>query len=305
MTSLSITAPKRAHVLLLIALLSLVWGSTWIVIAGGLRDLPPFTSAAARFVVAALAMSVIAPFIARREGGTKAPWKLVLVLGTLNFGASYSIVYWTETQIPSGIVSLLWAVFPILMAASSSWFLAAEALTARQWAGFTLGFVGVALLFWTDLRDFGPHGIPAALVLLLSPIVSCVGTVVLKREGRGVSSALVNRDAMWIGAAILVALAFTFEHDANPEWTTRAIGSVVYLALIGTVLTFTLYFWLLRHTEAWRLSTISYATPAVALLLGTFVADEPFTKWTLAGSLTILAGVVLATFRPRPVTVRA
>lgn len=293
------TAPTRAVVFALIALLSLVWGSTWIVIAGGLRDLPPFTSAAARFVVAAIGMSLVAPAFARREGGAKAPWKLGLVLGTLNFGTSYAVVYWTETQIPSGIVSLLWAVFPMLMAASSSWFLAAEALTARQWTGFAIGFAGVALLFWTDLRDFGPHGIPAALVLLVSPIVSCIGTVVLKREGRGVSSALVNRDAMWIGAAILTALALTFERDSSPEWTPRAICSVVYLALVGTVLTFSLYFWLLRHTEAWRLSTISYVTPAVALLLGTFVAGEPFTIWTLAGSLTILAGVVLATFRPR------
>jgi len=291
------SAPTRAHVLALIALLSLLWGSTWIVIAGGLRDLPPFTSAAARFLVAALAMSAIAPAIARREGGTKAPWKLGLVLGTLNFGASYAIVYWTETQIPSGIVSVLWAVFPMLMAASSSWFLAGESLTGRQWAGFTLGFAGVALLFATDLRDFGAHGVPAALVLLLSPIVSCVGTIVIKREGKGVSSALVNRDAMWIGAAILSGLAVAFEHDASPDWTARAIGSVVYLALAGTVLTFSLYFWLLRHTEAWRLSTISYVTPAVALLLGTFVGDEPFTGWTLTGSLTILAGVVLGTFR--------
>ncbi|MCY2961318.1 MAG: EamA family transporter [Planctomycetota bacterium] len=293
------SVPTRGHVIALIALLSLLWGSTWIVIAGGLRDLPPFTSAAARFLIAALAMSAIAPAIARREGGSRAPWKLGFVLGTLNFGASYAIVYWTETHLPSGIVSVLWAVFPMLMAASSSWFLAGETLTARQWAGFTLGFAGVALLFATDLHDFGAHGIPAAGMLLVSPIVSCIGTVVLKREGKGVSSALVNRDAMWIGAAILTTLAFAFERHASPEWTPRAIGSVVYLALAGTVLTFSLYFWLLRNTEAWRLSTISYVTPAVALLLGTFVGNEPFTRWTLAGSLTILAGVVLATFRPR------
>lgn len=291
------SAPVRAVVLWLIALLCLIWGSTWIVIAGGLRDLPPFTSAAARFLVAALAMTAIAPAIARQEGGTRAPWRLSLVLGALNFGASYAIVYWTETQLPSGIVSVLWAVFPMLMAASSSRFLTGEALSARQWLGFAIGFAGVGLLFWTDLRDFGPHGIPAALVLLLSPAVSCVGTIVMKRNGKGVSSALVNRDAMWIGAVILVVLALALERDAEPVWTARAVGSVAYLALVGTVLTFTLYFWLLRHTEAWRMSTIAYVTPAIALLLGTLVGDEPFTGWTLAGSLTILVGVVLATFR--------
>jgi drug/metabolite transporter (DMT)-like permease len=292
-------APTPSVVVALIALLALVWGSTWIVIAGGLRDLPPFTSAAARFLLAAVAMTAIAPAVARREGGTKAPFRLALVQGSLNFGASYAIVYWTETQLPSGIVSLLWAVFPMMTAASSSWFLAGEALSPRQWLGFTLGLAGVALLFATDIRGFGAHGIPAAALLLVSPLVSCIGTLVLKREGKGVSSALVNRDAMWIGAAILVGFALVFERGADPVWTPRAIGSVLYLALVGTVLTFTLYFWLLRHTQAWRMSTIAYATPAIALLLGTFVGKEPFTAWTLAGSLTILAGVALATWRRR------
>ncbi len=292
-------APSRAVVTTLIVLLALVWGSTWIVIAFGLRDLPPFTSASARFLLAAVAMTAIAPAVARREGGTRPPRKLAVVQGTLNFGASYAIVYWTETQLPSGIVSLLWAVFPIMTAISSSWFLAGESLSTRQWLGFTLGFVGVALLFATDIRGFGAHGIPAAALLLVSPLVSCIGTLVLKREGKGVSSALVNRDAMWIGAAILTVCAFVLERDAEAVWTGRAIASVVYLALVGTVLTFTLYFWLLRHTEAWRMSTIAYATPAIALLLGTFLGEEPFTVWTLAGSLTILAGVVLATLRRR------
>lgn len=289
------TAPVRAVVVWLIALLCLIWGSTWIAIAIGLRDLPPFTSGAARFLVAALAMTAIAPAIARKEGGARAPWRLSLALGALNFGASYAIVYWTETQLPSGIVSVLWASFPMMMAAASSRFLTGEALTRRQWVGFGLGFAGIALLFWTDLRDFGPHGVPAALVLLCSPAVSCVGTIVMKRGGQGVSSALVNRDGMWIGAGILVALAVTLERDADVRWTPVAIASVAYLSLVGTVVAFGLYFWLLRHTEAWRMSTIAYVTPAIALVLGTLVRGEQFTPWTLAGSLTILTGVVLIT----------
>jgi drug/metabolite transporter (DMT)-like permease len=291
-------APSRALAVALIALLCLVWGSTWIVIAGGLRDLPPFTSAAARFLVAASVMTALAPALARREGGSPAPLGISLTVGALNFGASYALVYWSQTRLPSGVTSVLWAVFPMLMAAAGSWFLAGEALRPRQWLGFALGFAGVALLFATDLCAFGASREPAALVLLLSPLVSCVGTVVLKRTAQGISSARMNRDAMWVGAAILCALAFAFERHASPAWTPRALASVLYLALVGTVLTFGLYFWLLRHTEAWRLSTIAYVTPAIALLLGTLVGREPFTAWTLAGSLTILCGVVLATRRP-------
>lgn len=291
------SSPSRTTVTLLIAFLCLVWGSTWVVIKYGLRDLPPFTSAAARFLIAAVAMTALAPVLARREGGRAPTWRLRFALGVCNFGASYALVYWTETKLPSGVVSVLWAVFPMMMAASASWFLAGERLRPAQWAGFTLGFAGVALFFATDLRTFGPNGIPAAAILLLSPLVSCVGNTLLKRDGKDTSSVLVNRDGMWIGAAILGVLAVALERDAPVEWTTRAVWSVLYLALVGTVTAFGLYFWLLRHTEAWRLSTIAYVTPAVALGLGTLVAGERFTVWTLAGSLTILAGVVLATRR--------
>lgn len=294
---MSSLAPSRSLITVLIAFLCLVWGSTWVVIAYGLRDLPPFTSAAARFFLAAIAMSALAPALARREGGKAPTWRLRFALGACNFGASYALVYWTETKLPSGVVSVLWAVFPMMMAASASFFLAGERLRPTQWAGFVLGFAGVALLFATDLRTFGPDGIPAAAILLLSPLVSCVGNTLLKRDGKDRSSVLVNRDGMWIGAAILGVLAFVLERDAPAAWTARAVASVLYLALVGTVTAFGLYFWLLRHTEAWRLSTIAYVTPAVALCLGTLVAGEPFTAWTLAGSLTILVGVVLATRR--------
>lgn len=294
-----VRAPRPGTVVVLVALLCAVWGSTWIVIQGGLRELPPFTSAAARFLVAAAAASALAPFLARREGGGRPPFALSLAVGALNFGASYAIVYWSETRLPSGLAAVLWSVFPMLMAVAGAWFLDGERLRPRQIVGFVLGFAGVAALFATDLRTLSASAVPTGLVLLASPLVSCVGTVLLKKHGRHTSAVLVNRDAMWIGAALLAVLAFVFERDATPHWTPRAIASVVYLALIGTVLTFTLYFWLLRHVAAYRLSLISYVTPAIALALGTAFGGEVLTAWTVAGSLTILAGVVLVTLRSR------
>lgn len=291
MTDSQSPSPSRAF--LLIALLCLIWGSTWIVIQDGLRDLPPFTSAAARFLIAAAAMTVVAHFLHRREGGGRPPWSLSIALGALNFGASYGIVYWTETRLPSSLVCVLWSVFPMLMAISGHLFLPAERLRGRQWIGFAVGFLGVALLFATDLRGIGPGAVPAGAILLLSPIVSVVGTTVMKRGGAHVSSVLVNRNAMWIGAAMLCAAAGIFERDAELRWTGSAIAGVLYLSLAGTVVTFSLYFWLLRHVPANRMGLIAYVTPAVALLLGGLVGKEPITIWTLAGSALILAGVGL------------
>lgn len=290
-------APRPLAVASWIGVLSLVWGSTWVVIKDGLDHLPPFSSAAARFLIAALAMTVIAPSLARREGGGRPRRSVVALVGALNFFASYAIVYWSESRLPSGIVAVLWAVFPMLMATSGHLFLAGEGLGPRQWSGFALAFLGIAYLFRTDLETLGPDAAPTALVLFVSPLVSCVGTTWLKRAGAGASSALVNRDAMWIGAGGLTALALATEPFDASAWTPLAWRSVVYLALVGTVFSFTAYFWLLCRVEAYRLSTIPYLTPAIALTLGALLRGEPIGATTLLGSGAILAGVVLAVTR--------
>lgn len=288
------TQPRRVVGDLLIALLCLIWGSTWIVIKFGLADLPPFTSAGVRFALAALVMTVASALLGGREGGVRPPRWLSLALGVLSFGVSYAVVYWSETRLPSGLVSVLWSVFPILMAVSGHWFLPGESLRAGQWLGFVIGFAGVGLLFFTDLKHFGAGAIPAALILLLSPLAATVGTTLVKRHGAGVSSLALNRDAMWIGASLLCIAAFTTERDVPLHWTGPAIFGVVYLAIVGTAVAFGLYFWLLRHRPANHLSLISYVTPAIALLLGALLGETPITRYTLAGSFLILVGVALA-----------
>lgn len=288
-----VPSPRPLVVHLSLALLCLIWSSTWIVIKGGLADLPPFTAAAARFVLAWLAFQVLAWRLAGREGGRAPSRRLVLAMGLLNFGASYGIVYWSETVLPSGLVSLLWATFPMMMALSGHLFLAGERLGLAQAAGFLVGFAGVGLLFVTDLASLPPGAVGAGLVLLLSPLVSTVGTTLVKAEGREVSSLLLNRDGMRLGALVLTTLALVFERDQAVRLTPTAIASILYLSLMGTVVTFGLYFWLMRYARASRLSLIAYVTPPLALGLGA-LAGEPIGRTTLLGAGLILVGVVLA-----------
>lgn len=273
-----------------IAVMCAVWGSTWIVIQGGLASLPPFTSAGVRFVVAALVLSALTPALRAREGGDAPRWWLWATIGLLNFAFSYGVVYWAETRLPSALVAVLWALFPMMTAVCGHLFLPGERLQARAWLGFGLGFAGVVLLFATDLRRIGTDGIEAALVLCASPAVSAIGTTVLKRHGARTSSVVVNRNAMWLGAVVLCGVALAFEEPPRAGWNAGAIGSVLYLALFGTVLTFSLYFWLLRSVAAHKLSLIAYVVPAVALLLGS-LGGEPITAFTLAGTAAILLGV--------------
>jgi drug/metabolite transporter (DMT)-like permease len=156
-----------------------------------------------------------------------------------------------------------------------------------------LGFLGVASLFATDLRALGPGAVPAGALVLVAPLVSAFGTTAVKRFGAGTSSLALNRNAMWIGAACLGAFALSFEREASFTWDRGALLSLAYLSLCGTVLTFGIYFWLLRHVAASQLSVIAYVTPAIALALGALLNDEPLTRWTVLGFAGIVAGVFL------------
>lgn len=286
-----------------IALLSTIWGSTYFVIRAGLADLPPFTAAAMRFGLASVLMAVLARLLAGREGGARPTWSMSAILGLLYFACSYGIVYRVETILPSGLVSALWAVFPMMVAACGHWFLPGERLRPRQWGGFVIGFCGVALLFVTDLTYLGPGAIPAGLVLLLSPALSALSQTYIKRHGAAVSSLLLNRNGLAIGALALAAAAAASERHLPVRWTPQAIGSVLYLAVIGTTVTFGLYFWAMRHAPAYRLSVISYLTPALALTLGAVAGDEPVGAHTGAGVAMIIGGVGMVMLRhERPKT---
>jgi drug/metabolite transporter (DMT)-like permease len=113
----------------------------------------------------------------------------------------------------------------------------------------------------------------------------------IKRHGRGVSSVLLNRNAMLFGGLLLGTVAVTFERDAPARWNAHAWFTVLYLALVGTVLTFGLYFWLMRHVAAYRLSLIAFLTPLVALLIGALLGGEALPWRRLAGAALILGGV--------------
>lgn len=287
------SAPRPSLVVLLIALLCLVWGSTWVVIQGGLASLPPLSSAAIRFAIAALCMSGLAAVLGAREGGSRPGLGLSLAMGCFNFAGSYGIVYWSETRLPSGLVSVLWGIYPMVQATLGHFFLPGERLDARQAAGFVLGFLGVASLFATDLVALGPGAVPAGALVLVAPTVTALGTTAVKRHGQGVNSLALNRNGMWIGAAVLGALAVGFEREASFTWDRGALLSLAYLSLFGTVLTFGIYFWLLRHVPAGRLAVIAYVTPAIALALGALLNDEPLTLFTLLGFAGIVGGVFL------------
>src|SRR5688572_1461535 len=113
----------------------LAWGSTWLVIKWGLHDLPPLTAAALRFLLAGGVMALLAPWLVPREGGRRPPRSVVIAQGIGQFTLNYALVYYAETVLPSGLVSVLWAVYPLMVALGGHFFTRVERLEGRQWLG--------------------------------------------------------------------------------------------------------------------------------------------------------------------------
>ncbi len=278
-----------------------IWGTTWAAIRIGLDDLPPLTSLAARFAVAGALLLALAPAFGVRLGASRRERLLWLANGGLTFAASYGIVYWAEQRVPSGLTALLFATFPLFVAVLGHFFLPGERIHARGAAGTLVGFAGVAVIFSEDLSRLGGPGVAtAAAVLLVAPAVSAVANVTVKRFGRGVHPLSLTAVPLLGAAAAVGGAAALTEADRAARWTPAAIGSVVYLALLGSALAFVVYFWLLEKLPATRLSLITYAVPVVAVAVGTLAFGEPLTARIAAGAALVIAGTALAG-RARPV----
>jgi drug/metabolite transporter (DMT)-like permease len=158
-----------------------------------------------------------------------------------------------------------------------------------------LGFLGLLVIFSEDLTALaGDQARRAAGIFLISPVVSAVANVVVKRWGSAMHPLSLTAVPMGFTAATMGALAAVFEQSAPVSFDRVSVGALVYLAAFGTSLTFLLFFWLLQRLPATRLSLITYGVPIVAVVVGTVFLDEPITARIVVGTALVLAGVLLA-----------
>lgn len=277
-------------------ILVLIWGTTWAAIRIGLSGVPPFTGAALRFLVASVLLFLAYPVLRLpRETGPDAR-RVWLANGLLLFVVSYGTVYWAEQYVPSGLAAILFATFPLFVAALAPRVVPGERTSPRMWVGLLLGLGGVTLLYSEDLASLaGARTRLAASVFLLSPIATAVSNVLAKRWGSSLHPVTMTAVPMAIGAAGLGAGAALFERGMPVRLDAVSVACIAYLALFGSVLTFALYFRLLSRYPATKVSFIAYGTPVIAVLVGTFALGEPMTWRIAAGATAILAGVAVGT----------
>jgi drug/metabolite transporter (DMT)-like permease len=290
----ALRSPSRRLITAALALLCLVWGSTWAVIQIGLAGIPPLAGVSIRFAIAGVLLLLFAFYMAIPLGRLRKEWWLWLINGTLAFSASYGVVYWSEQWLPSGLTAILFATYPLFVAILAHFALPAESLRFPEVIGALLGFGGVAVIFSEDLSALGGAAVAmAAVVMMVSPIVSAVSSVAVKRWGEGVHPLSLTAIPMLLAAFIMGSLSLGMERDASFIWNRVSVAALLYLALFGSALTFTVYYWLLSHLPVKKLALIAYIIPIEAVVIGIF-RGEPMTLKILAGSALVVFGVALA-----------
>ena len=274
---------------LLLAILCLVWGATWVVIKIGLEDSPPFLSAGLRFVIALVVLGAIVFLMKKPHPRGRLMWWRVLFPGTFMYFIPYASVYYAEQYIQAALASVLFATFPFFVAFLAHFYLPAERLTVIKSLGLLLGFAGVMVIFQDGLSVPDPRVIPAMFIALLSPASAAVASVWLKKYLASVDSFTATFWQMLVGVVLLLPLGFAAESLADFQWTVKAIGAAAFLGIFGSALTFVIYLHLLKTEEATKLSLVAFVTPIVTLIIGWIILGESLGVTTLLGGVLVLA----------------
>ena len=288
---------ERGRVALAFAVVYLIWGSTYAGIRIALESLPPVLMAGARFLSAGLILT----FLVRgpKARWTTGDWRHAAFSGALMFTVGAGLVHWSELLVPSNLAALIICVTPPFMVLLDWARPGGSRPSGIVLAGVSVGFGGMALLVGASSSGPGAVSPLGVAALCVSGLAWAVGSLYTRYAGGGGTHYTSARQLMAGGALLLVVSLVTGEmarFDASSV-TLRSLLAFMYLVLLGSVIAYSAYGWLLKVSTPARVSTTAYVTPIVATLLGWLVLDEALTLTQSGGALIILAGVFLMTRR--------
>ena len=292
-------ARQRLRLLMAFASVYLIWGSTYLTIRWSIETIPPFLMAGTRYAAA----GVILVAAARLRGAswpTAPQWRTAAVVGVLLLTGGNGGVTWSELRVPSGLAALVVAAVPMWMVLLD-WMRPGGARPGSvTMLGVLTGLVGVGLLVNPAASDTARVDPAGATALIIATISWAVGSIYSRHAP--VAAPLMSAGAnMLSGGAGLLALAVLLREPQHFTWqavSAKSQLSLLYLIVFGSLVGFTAYVWLLRHTTPAKATTYAYVNPVVAVFLGWLLAAEPITPRVLAAAAVIIAAVVTITAGP-------
>jgi len=272
--------------------LCIVWSSTWLAIKFGLRDLPPISFVAIRFLIAIIVLLALSIGRTRLLPRVRNDYVVLAITGILMFAVNYTLLFWAELHVSSGLAAVLQATIPIFGMVFAHWMLPDEPLRPQKLVGAIVALGGVTLICARLLGFNGTLAFWGGMAVFVGAASAAFANVLVKARSMQLAPAMLAAWQMIFGIAPLLVLGFAV--DGNParfHWTVMALFCLLYLAVIGSALTFLLLYWLLPRLTVAQLQSISLITPPGAVMLGWLLGGETFPVSSLFGAAFVLTGV--------------
>jgi drug/metabolite transporter (DMT)-like permease len=289
--------PTRARAYAAWAFVCLVWGTTYLAIRIALETIPPLLMGGIRFLVAGLLMIILLAARGEPLPGVRA-LPALMILGVLMLGLGNGGVVWAEQTVPSGLTAVLVATSPFWMAGIDALTPHGERLTMRRLAGLVIGFCGIVMLVWPEIRLGGGR---AFLVGVLAAQIACLGwalgSVFGRRRGHTNArdeNVLVTASFEMLFGGLFLFLAGTARGEIGwLAFNMRTGAALAYLVVFGAIGGFTAYAYALKHLPVATASLYAYVNPVIAVILGTLILKEPFNARMGLAAAVVLAGMAL------------
>jgi drug/metabolite transporter (DMT)-like permease len=284
-----------AAVALALATVYLVWGSTYLAIRVTDRTMPPFLMSSVRFLIAGTALYVFASRGRARPSARE--WGAAAIVGAALLLVGNGGVAWAETRLESGFAALIVAIIPLWVAVMDRLFFGRR-LSRSAVVGLVIGFAGVALL----VRPGGGGDAFAALALVVTTSAWAGGSL-YARGATLPESPLLAAAMQMLTAGFFLAVAGLAMGEAGDvhasSFAAKPVIAFAYLVVVGSLIAFSAYAWLLKNVRISVVSTYAFVNPVVAVALGTMFLSEPI-GWTtvIAGAAIVVAVVLIVTARP-------
>lgn len=280
------------------ALLSIIWGTTWLALKVSLNEgMVPSYAVGIRFLLSGLIFWGIMFFRREKLPLNKRAISLYLQFGFLNFGISYALTYWATQFIYSNLASILWTSFPIITTLMAHFYLPNEKLNKKKIISLALGIAGTVFII-SQSGNFGGENVSIGIVvILIAIIVASWPNAYLKKYKSEVNTFQLNAMAQTIGGIFLLCIAIFTEPGQVMIWTKTNILATAYLILFGSVITFSLYFWLFSYLSLTQITYVTFFSPIIAIFIGWIFLDEQLSFMILIGASLIILGAVLVNYR--------
>jgi len=253
--------------------------------------------AAVRFLLASLFLMIFQKLRRKSILIPRGHARVIVTLGIGNFFIGYGFTYWGMQYVNSNVTSILWATMPVMVVLFAQFMLKNEKINRRKVFSLVGSLVGSYLIFDIHARDFDVQTAMGMLVILVSIAAAAYSNVFFKREGSHLDPVAINTMAMLTGAILLMISGLILEPWNEISLSLSNIGATLYLALFGSAIGFSIYFWLFKHIKVVKMSYTTFLIPILASFWGWVILGEVLTPLAFSGAVLILFSVSLPELR--------